>query len=196
MIIGGLVFSCSVLAYRLETVAADARDQSDEMRLLEETAGSLSRDRAALWQHLIAHPLASPFLVGATAVTGELLNVAEPNDGVYMLMAETCPACPRNYPFLNELHISRGGFDVVGMVLSNDLPAMYLSTFESLSRHVTDLEVLFPVVFEPTGSLLEVVPLWGTPLVLVFSDGEPTYMAVGALSDGQKADIREILGSE
>ena len=194
LILGGLSFSCLILLYRLDSARSVVAEVRLEQQAMQDSVRSVSREREVLWKHLVDHSLTGHFLRGRIAPTGEMVDDRDVVDGVYMLMAERCGACPENYGFLNELSAVHH-LNVVGLVPSAGVPARFQSTFESLSEHVTEHELRFPVVFEPSGSLLEVMPLWGTPLTLVFSEGELTYMVVGVFTEAQRARIREILAA-
>lgn len=103
-------------------------------------------------------------------------------DGVYYLLDSRCPVCPLNYDLLEEL-FSAGVF-VIGLSRGDDA--------YSLMTHSQEHGVAFPIVMQPEGGLMDIMPAYGTPLALVFVDGKLTSLFGGAIEGRRAADLRTL----
>ncbi len=102
---------------------------------------------------------------------------------LYRLAAD-CPVCPLNYGLLNEL--SGLGVPVVGIAVS--------ATKAEVERHRAEWDVEFPILVNPQGSAVEMVPRYGTPTIVVISKGEVVFLEFGALAPVAERTLRAITG--
>ena len=102
------------------------------------------------------------------------------SDVVLYLLSTDCPICPTNYGFLNDL--TESGIPVVGLVLGPPEGAV--------QSHLSEWEVRFPILVNPYGSALDVVPLFGIPTTILIHRGEVAYLEFGELDTKAEETIR------
>ena len=154
----------------------------EEMASLRETILHLDTYKKALITHLNGKEIRSPFLegriVGGPGPQGPL--TVEPNHGVVYYLSPDCPISSTNYGLLNEL--ADAGVPVFGLVFD--------SAERAVERHASQWEVGFPILLNPGGSAVDVLPRYGTPTVVVVSQGEVVFLGFGELGSEQEDSVR------
>jgi hypothetical protein len=85
-----------------------------------------------------------------------------------------------NYGFLNDL--ADAGIPVFGLAFGSGQSA--------IERHVSEWDVRFPILLDPEGSAVTVVPRYATPTLLVVSQGKVVYLGFGELGPEARTMIR------
>lgn len=176
-----IALACSILL--LGTVALTNRHRANTFAVqLAETDGKL-RENVLLTRHLIHHLKAQSldglFLVGTDGVTDSVATITSARDGVYVLTSADCQWTPLNYAALRR--IAAAGVLVVGLAIEGD-PVV-------LRRHLETERPGFLVIRSPTGALVDAIPKYGTPFLIVVREGRITQMKAGLLDSADVGDI-------
>lgn len=175
------------LAALLSLIAAwKARTRlEDQIRVtyaLQEETRRLETHGKALIGVLNEQELTSPFLSADVVVGGGGPEIVldPPTNVVLYRLSTRCRYCPANYGFLNELAAS--GVPVIGLAVDLD-PS-------SVERHRAEWGVRFPVLVHAHGSAVDLVPRYGTPTLVVFSEGRIALLEFGELTPEVRIAVR------
>jgi hypothetical protein len=164
------------------------QDALSKMASLWEETRDLAVYRNALLWDLNQVSLDPPFLVAETDLEVQstpVVHVQEPSNVVLYFLSPDCPICPTNYDFLNML--AEDGATVFGLA------------FEPVERevelHKNKWELRFPVLANPTGSAVDLIPRYGTPTTVVFSQGKVVLLEFGELEPETREFIRSLVQS-
>lgn len=145
----------------------------------------VAAERGALLLHLTTHSLvgSGPFLDGFDVKDGKQMVLDSTQDGLYYLMSSSCSICADNYAFLNRLRHD-SDYTVVGLAPRDAVTELRSSIGEG--------RVQFPVVLQPSGRVMQIMPLYGAPLTVVVDSGRVKYFVAGVFDHEQKAVIQAI----
>lgn len=113
------------------------------------------------------------------------VTVAADSAVILYVVESSCAACELNYEFLREIEARAPG-SVVAVSLRD--PA------DVLARYALARKLNFPVVAQPKGPLLALIPRHGTPITLVARNHHLVAIMPGRLSTDQRAAIRRSFG--
>ena len=156
----------------------------EEVSSLRDRVHSLDTYKKALLKHLSNMQLTPPFLtadVGFGPDSDGFLLEERVNAVLYLLSTE-CPVCPRNYPFLNTL--SNSGVTVIGLAVD--------STAVAVEKHISEWKISFPILVDPKGSAVEIVPRYATPTTVAVSREEVVFLEVGVMDPDSQRTLESI----
>lgn len=171
-LIAAFVLSNLLFATAQTISRAELRRASENLATTQDLLRQAQLDRRHLFHKIASIPLEGEFLTGTLASDAHTMKVEKPQTGIYYLMNSSCGVCPRNYDFL--VRASKRGLFVVGLAPNDN--------FEALRGHVARNELSLPVLYEPGGALMDMIPLYGTPLTLVFRGSELVHLRGGVLT--------------
>ena len=162
-------------------------DAISEISVLRERALHLGIHRKALLSRLNEVGLSTPFLTadGEVGLESDGVIIQEPSQIVLYYLSTECQICPLNYGFLNDLTDS--GVPVVGLVFD---PAE-----GAVERHRSEWDVRFPILVNPQGSAVDVVPRYGTPAIVVISQERVAFLEFGELTTKSQEALRSYTAS-
>ena len=156
----------------------------EEMSSLRDDISRVMLHKKVLLHSLNSVELGSPFLEAEAEAGSDLdeLVIQEPSDVVLYLLSTQCPHSPKNYGFLNSL--ADAGVPVVGLATD--------SIASAIVSHRSEHEVRFPILFDPQGSALEVVPGYATPALVVVAGQEVVFVEFGELQVEDQERLRAL----
>lgn len=159
----------------------------DDLAEVEERAQYLGTYREALLAQLNRVKLGSPFLTAEVVVGLPEDRALRLDSGNVVLcyLSTDCPFCPTNYEFLNRLATS--GVPVVGLAFD--------PVEGAVETHHREWNLQFPIFVNPVGTVVEMVPRYGTPTIVVVSQGKVAFLEFGELRDGAQRSLKAIADS-
>lgn len=174
-----LVSAVAVSHWRRATAAASRITELDE-RLRENTL--LARHLA---HHVLSQSLDGPFLSGTDVLADTAVSLPTVLDGVYILTSAECRWTPLNYDAFRQL--TAAGVRLVGIVIEDDAVV--------LRRHLEAARLGFPVLMSPKGALVDAIPKYGTPFLVVVREGKITHLEAGVLDSRDVTEILQATGA-
>jgi hypothetical protein len=175
-----VLVSAVAVSHWHRATAASARITELEERLRENTL--LARHLA---HHVLSQSLDGPFLSGTDILTDTAVSIPLVQDGVYILTSAECRWTPLNYDAFRQLRAA--GVRLVGIVIEDDVVV--------LRRHLESARLGFPVLTSPKGALVNAIPKYGTPFLVVVREGKITHLEAGVLDSNDVTDILQASGA-
>lgn len=183
-LVGVLILSNVIFAIAQILSHRQGRYLTDQLADTHERLSRARLDRSHLFHRVASIPLEGEFLSGTDVISREQVRIVQPPlAGVYYLLDSSCSVCPRNYDFLTSL-VREGAF-VAGVSPKDEL--------ETLADHTRRHEMSMLVLHEPAGALMNVIPQYGTPLLLVYQASTLVYLRGGVLTPEEEDEIRSLV---
>ncbi len=161
-----------ILAYRVLHARTTIQHLNSELAQDQRSLAVAGLDHVGLVAAINGHGFTKPFLVGTSARTREAIRIENPADGIYCLMATTCPACATNLPVIRRLITANPSY-ITLVSVQDDQPtlAAYLARNQALGKSLA----------QATGSFVEQVPSYGVPVTLLVSRGRIAALHTGTI---------------
>ena len=159
-------------------------DAYEEVAFAREGIRRLSHHKKALLSTLNDVELGSPFLT-AEVVAGSSLDglvLQDPSDILLYLLSTDCPHCSKNYHFLNDL--AESGVPVIGLATD--------TIVDVIATHQSEHDVRFPILFDPRGSAMDLLPGYATPTLVVVANREVVFVEFGELQTEDQERLRAL----
>ena len=156
----------------------------EELALVHRENRRLVTHKQALL-HVLNQRALKPPVLEAEVVVGSPRGIQFPNPTHLVLYALStdCPICPKNYPFLDSL--AGLGYPVLGLATD--------SAEASVRDHVLETGIVFPILVNAHGSLLDRIPKLVVPTLITVRNGEIGFLEFGELGSEAKEVLRSDL---
>jgi hypothetical protein len=173
-----LTIALALKTHQLGQALIDERSNRPQEIREAEQIGRALRERL----HALRPPPLS--LMGRESTSNQKFSIEAVDSIVLYYFGPMCPFSSGNVPFLNRLH--GAGVDVVGIAPEEQRPAIV--AFARTSG--TD----FPLLTEPTGEVIDVLPRGAVPLTAVFLNGRMEALWLGPLNEGRQQQLAGTFG--
>jgi len=171
------------LAARLTGLERDNAHLRNALHIQTQTARRLRSARAGLLDAMSRVPVDSGGLQGTDYVSGDTVNLSAAPDGVYYVIHPDCPACALNLPFLRQASKRFPGW-VLGIA-----PVGREQLAEYSQRHALN----FPLLGDPKGRIVDLLPRNVTPITAIVVDGSLMSLIPGKLAEEDEEVILSLL---
>jgi hypothetical protein len=159
------------------------RSGQEALRVHAATLDTLYRDadleRRHLLHYLKSQVMLDPVLVGRSVASHKPIGVSTREVAVIYLLSSSCGVCPANYDLLAR--IDSAWSPVYGLAPRDSVG--------DLRDHIEEWAIQFPILNDYRGTLVEALPMFGTPLLLVVANGRITHIAAGRIRTQQEERI-------
>jgi hypothetical protein len=179
-LLAGCVVLISAMGTKGYELSERARSEADE---LTNEVRELRQLQRGLLELVNAAVPETPTLAGIDVVGSSAFDHVQPAGTVIYAFGTHCPWSPANVEILNELH--RRGLNVVGLVRTE--PRRSVEVFAR--SHAAE----FPILAEPSGPVLDLLPRGATPLTATLGIDGVNTIWLGPIDEGRRTVLEALI---
>lgn len=172
------------LTWRFQSVGSAAAAANRLVDSVSTEARVLQSERRGLMALLRQIDLSASPLRGSVIHSDGLRDSTIEQARLVYTIAPQCPVCALNLPFLNQISSENPG-SVIGV---SSAPA------DETLRYVTANRVAFPVLVNPVGGAMKVLPRHATPVLLIIAEARLAALFSGRLNATEQSFVRTAAG--
>lgn len=183
-----LLIVCLTLALYMERRDAGTLVASAERIVKERDKANTELEHLSYFFRSQAAHIGSPFAGGIDVVGDTAIQLVRPHDGLYYAIQTSCPACSRNFPFIERLR--RESPETFGVFILS-----FTDSASVLREYALEQRLASAVLAQLAGGITELFPGYGTPFAIAVLDGCIVLTAAGEFSPSEQREF-EILARE